>query len=47
MGELLAVGGLGGLRCEGRMRGITVGGKVAGSKKMVVDWLEEEEGERE
>jgi len=41
MGELLEVAGLGGLGCEGRIKGITVGGKVAGSKKMVVDWLQE------
>jgi len=47
MGELLGVAGLGGLGCEGRMGGITAGGKVAGSKRMVVDWLEEKEEERE
>jgi len=47
MGELLGVAGLGGLGCEGRIRGITAGGKVVGSKKMVVDWLEVKEEERE
>jgi len=47
MEELLGVAGLGGLGCEGRIRGITAGGKVVGSKKMVVDWLEVKEEERE
>jgi len=36
MGELLGVAELGGLRYEARIRGITAGGKVAGSKKKVV-----------
>jgi len=46
-GRFLGVRGLGGLGGVVRMGGITAGGKVAGSKKMVVDWLEEKEEEKE
>jgi len=47
MGELLGVGGLGGLGGGGRMGGITGGGEVVKSKRMVVHWLQEKEEGRE
>merc|ERR1712112_137972 len=47
MGEVLRVGGPDGLGGGGRMGGITAGGEVVGSKRMVVDWLKEKEEGRQ